>query len=117
MEQLLQECLLYPEVIPYVRGRDGVRRVFRCWVCEKREMPDLDGIRLCNECLSAAIESVRSRKPLKWLILFRTYNETKRCKHADSETVLMAFNDEYDFQMENSYCEQCLIEEQRHRID
>jgi len=117
MEQLLQECLLYPEVIPYVRERDGVRRVFRCSICGKRERPNLDGICLCDECLSEAIESIRRRKPSKGLILFRTYNETKRCKHADSETVLMAFDDEYDFQMENSYCEQCLIEEQRRRMD
>src|SRR5262245_9676951 len=51
MERLLQECLLYPEVIPYVREHDGVRRAFRCSICEKREVPDRDGIWLCDDCL------------------------------------------------------------------
>src|SRR5262245_46931536 len=76
-----------------------------------------NGIWICDECLSETIESVRSRKQLMGLILIRTYNETKRCEHADSETVLMAFDDEYDFQMENSYCERCLVDEQRRRMD
>ena len=40
MEPLLQECLAYPEVVPYVREADGVRRFFRCYVCQKREFPD-----------------------------------------------------------------------------
>jgi hypothetical protein len=116
MEPLLSECLAYPETIPYVREKDGVRRVFRCPICERREMPDRDGIWLCDICLIQAIESIRNRTPSKGLVLFRTYNESKRCKHADEDTVLMTFDDEYDYQMGNSYCERCLIEEQHRRI-
>jgi hypothetical protein len=115
MEDLLRDCLSYPKAIPYVRDKDGVRRALRCPLCHRGEIPDRFGVWMCNNCLLVAIESVRSRVPAKGLILFRTYNESKRCKHADSETVLMAFDDEYDFQMGTNYCMRCLVEEQERR--
>lgn len=113
MEQLLEDCLAYPTVIPYVRESDGVRRSFRCSACRKRELFDRNGIYLCDVCLSQSAESMQNKVPLYDLLLFRTYNESKWCKHADSETVLMAFDD-YD-SIDNAWCQKCIIEEQERR--
>ncbi len=68
---------------------------------------------LCEVCLSQAAESIQNKMPLRDLLLFRTYSESKWCKHADSETVLMAFDD-YD-SIDNAWCQKCIIEEQERR--
>lgn len=115
MQPLLEESLQYPKVVPYVRDQDGIRRAFRCPICGQREVPDRKGIWLCDVCLANALKSVQSRHPSQGLVLFRTYNTSKRCKHADSDTVLMMFDDEYDFQMGHSFCERCIAEEQQRR--
>ena len=113
MEILLQECLAFPEIIPYARDLDGVRRSFRCSICQKREFPDCEGIFLCNVCLAQSKESFESKMPMNGLLLFRIYNEANWCRHADSETILMAFDD-YDA-LETTWCEKCVVEEQRRR--
>ena len=84
-----------------------MRRTFRCPICSQREYPDRKGIQLCNECLERARTAIQTKTPIEGLILFRTYSESKRCPHADSETVLVALDDEYDFHMADSYCDQC----------
>src|SRR5215207_2079190 len=73
MAPLLQECLDYPRVIPYVRESDGVRRAFRCFVCQKLEFPDRSGLLLCDACLVQAAESTQSLIPWGGLLLFRIY--------------------------------------------
>lgn len=113
MAPLLRECLDYPEVIPYVRESDGVRRAFRCSVCRRREFPDRKGLFLCDACLVQAAESTRTLVPWGGLLLFRIYNEAVWCKHANAETVLMAF-DGYDG-IEYAWCGQCIKEEQARR--
>ena len=115
MQPLLRECIEYPKSVPYVRDKDGVRRSFRCPICNVREVPDREGIWLCDQCLAKALESVQNRIPSTGLVLFRTYNESKRCKHADAETVMMTFDDEYDYDIGNSFCELCIAEEQQRR--
>lgn len=51
MMPLLRDCLMFPEVIPYVRERDGIRRVLRCPACRKREISRREGaVWLCNAC-------------------------------------------------------------------
>jgi hypothetical protein len=52
MTPLLRDCLMYPEVIPYVRERDGVRRALRCLACRKRDVigPKGVGVWLCETC-------------------------------------------------------------------
>lgn len=51
MMSLLSDCLMYPEVIPYVRERDGIRRVLRCPACREREIPRREGfVWLCDAC-------------------------------------------------------------------
>ena len=117
MEELLDDCLNYPKVIPYVRDKDGIKRSLRCEICRQGETPDRVGVGMCDRCVTAAIESLQNRVPITGLVLFRTYNESKRCKHADSDTVLMTFDDEYDFGMGNSYCMQCLIDEKQRRVN
>ncbi len=113
METLLQECLAFPEIVPYVRDLDGVRRSFRCSICQKREFPDREGIFLCDVCLAQAKDSFESKLPMNGLLLLRLYNEAYWCKHADSETVLMAFDD-YGT-LEDTWCEKCIVEEQARR--
>jgi hypothetical protein len=113
MEALLEECLAYPRVLPYVRERDGVRRTLRCMVCQKRELPDRNGLYLCDTCLLEAIKSIKEKVPLPNLLLLRIYNQSNWCKHADSETVMMAFDD-YD-SLGYAWCEECIKEEQARR--
>ncbi|MEJ7848308.1 MAG: hypothetical protein WKF92_09490 [Pyrinomonadaceae bacterium] len=115
MKTLLEECLAFPEVIPYVKDADGVRRALRCSICQKREHLDREGIWLCDVCLAQAKDSIESLIPMKGLLLLRIYNEENWCKHANSETVLIAFDD-YDT-LGNIYCNQCFSEEQARRTN
>lgn len=115
MERLLRECLAYPEVVPYVREADGVRRAFRCRVCRKREFPDHKGLLLCNTCLAQSSESIRQRVPWGGLLLLRIYNDTYWCRHANAETVMAAFDD-YET-LGYAWCAQCIIEEQERRVE
>ena len=115
MEPLLRECLAYPEVVPYVREGDGVRRAFRCYVCQQREFPDRKGLLLCDACLEQSAESIRSRMPWGGLLLLRIYNESYWCKHANAETVMAAFDD-YET-LGYAWCAQCIIEEQERRVE
>lgn len=56
MIPLLRDCLTYPDIIPYVRERDGIRRVLRCPVCRKREMSEREGaIWLCDACKATSV--------------------------------------------------------------
>jgi hypothetical protein len=52
---------------------------------------------------------------MKGMILLRMYNEEYWCRHANSETVLIAFDD-YET-LENAYCNECLSEEQTRRTN
>ena len=114
METLLRECLAYPEVVPYVREADGVRRAFRCYVCKEREFPDHKGLSLCNACLDQSAESIRHRVPWGGLLLLRIYNESYWCRHANAETVMAAFDD-YDT-LGYAWCAQCIDEERARRV-
>lgn len=113
MEQLLRECLNYPEVVPYVRERDGVRRAFRCPVCRQGEFPDREGLQLCDACMERSAESIQSRVPWGGLLLLRLYNETYWCRHANAETVMAAFDD-YET-LGDVWCAQCIAEERERR--
>lgn len=109
MELLFEECLKWPDVEPRTRELDGVLRFQRCELCRKRDFPLGAHSRACDECLCQLIDMLGKRRPLPGVILFRTYNESHRCAHADSETVLMAWDDEYF--LADSRCNQCLQEE------
>lgn len=51
MIPLLRDCLMYPDVTPYVRERDGIRRLLRCPVCREREISGREGlVWLCDAC-------------------------------------------------------------------
>lgn len=115
MELLLRECLAYPEVVPYVREADGVRRAFRCSICRKREFPDHTGLVLCTTCLRQSAESIRKRVPWGGLLLLRIYNESYWCRHADAETVMAAFDD-YET-LGYGWCAQCITEELERRVE
>lgn len=67
MIQLLRDCLVYPDVIPYVRERDGIRRVLRCPVCRKREISAREGVVwLCDVCKAeSALLGVRGAMRVK----------------------------------------------------
>jgi len=115
MADLLSDCLGYPNVLPYVKDKDGIRRALRCALCGKGEVPDKLGIWSCDACLVAVREVLRSCSPMPGLVLFRTYNDSKRCNHADSDTVLFTFDDESEFPIDNGRCDTCLSEEQERR--
>lgn len=93
MGKLLEDCLAFPDVVPYVRESDGIRRRLRCSLCRKAERPpDSDSYWMCDDCLRHVIEAIKTRTPAYGVLLFRTYNSAARCPHADAETVLAQDN-------------------------
>ncbi len=56
MQTLLQECLAYPAVIPFVRLESHVRRAFQCQQCRIRECHERIGRRWCDFCLDREAE-------------------------------------------------------------
>jgi len=55
------------------------------------------------------MELLTKRTPPVGVIFFRTYNASHRCEHADAETVLMTWDDEYF--LGDGRCDKCLREE------
>jgi hypothetical protein len=87
-----------------------MQRYFRCWLCTEREFrPDAKRFLLCDECLYKLLSDIRERVPSKGVMLYRTYNEEKRCHHANSDTVLATL--EQNFDVFSGFCEQCILEE------
>jgi hypothetical protein len=109
MSVLLEDCLLFPKILPYVREKDEVRRYLRCHLCRQRERPiDAKLFWFCDVCMQRALDAVQTRKPAKGLIFFRTYNSECRCRHSDSDTVLVT---DETYGGLNGACEQCLVDE------
>jgi len=109
MLALLDDCIAYPQSMPYVRELDGIRRTLRCRWCQEAERPV--GAKLfwyCERCMHTLVEAVRQRSPVQGIVLFRTYNPECRCSHATDDTVLAA--DFYTDQL-SGVCEQCIREE------
>jgi hypothetical protein len=82
MIPLLRDCLRYPDVIPYVRERDGIRRVLRCPVCRKREISRRGGaVWLCDACKAESAASgvrgvMRVKITVDGFIPEELYNQT-----------------------------------------
>ena len=113
VDMLLEDCLAFPERIPYVRESDGIRRALRCRLCGKTERPaDAKVFSFCDECLRRGIEAIRLRAPCPGIILFRTYNPESRCPHANEDTVLAGEN--YIEEL-SGVCEKCLRDELERR--
>ncbi|HWY87847.1 MAG TPA: hypothetical protein VNX28_14040 [Gemmataceae bacterium] len=109
MQDLLRECLEFPDSMPYVKEADGIRRTLRCRLCRTHERPsDAKVFWWCNECLVHGLKSIEERTPFDGIVLFRTYNPEARCQHADSETILVA---EYSSDTIYGCCAKCLTEE------
>jgi hypothetical protein len=71
MSVLLEDCLLFPKILPYVREKDEVRRYLRCHLCRQRERPiDAKLFWFCDVCMQRALDAVQARKPAKGLIFF-----------------------------------------------
>ncbi|HWS54313.1 MAG TPA: hypothetical protein VN228_09310 [Pyrinomonadaceae bacterium] len=67
MTPLLRDCLAYPDVTPYVRERDGIRRVLRCPNCREREISGREGaLWLCDACKAeSAVSGLRGLMRVK----------------------------------------------------
>jgi hypothetical protein len=110
MEELLRDCLHFPKTLPYVKEADGIRRYFRCWLCGEREFaPNAKKFLVCQECLYRLLNDIKRRVASKGVMLYRTYNEEKRCRHANSDTVLATL--EQNFDAFGGFCERCILEE------
>jgi hypothetical protein len=110
MGELLEDCLDFPKTLPYVKEADGIRRYFRCWLCAEREFTaEAKRFLLCEDCLHRLVSDIKQRVPSKGVMLYRTYNEEKRCQHANSDTVLATL--EQNFDVFGGFCEQCISEE------
>jgi hypothetical protein len=113
MMLLLEDCLAFPKKMPYVREQDGIRKTLRCQRCKRAERhPNAKLFWFCDECLSATLVAMQTRKPIDGVVLFRTYNSECRCEHADSETVLAC--DIYVEQLAG-VCAKCLEMELKRR--
>ena len=115
MPTLLDDCLAFPERLPYVREADGLRRSLRCHLCSKVERPpDAKIFWFCDDCLRRVLDAVRQRTPAQGIILFRTYSTECRCAHADADTVLAT--DHYSDVL-FGVCERCIHDElERRRV-
>jgi len=89
MTGLLDDCLGFPNRLPFVRELNGFRRALRCQLCSKAERPvDAELFWFCEACMRRVAEAMNQQTPLKGIALFRTYNAECRCIHADADTVL-----------------------------
>jgi hypothetical protein len=62
------------------------------------------------------LDAVRQHKPISGIILFRTYNDGRRCSHADADTVLACEGEEYIDHF-SGVCERCIHDEiERRRV-
>jgi hypothetical protein len=115
METLLEDCLGFPATAPYVREKDGVRRRFRCPLCGKAEFPVETQMFLCDGCIDAAIEATERQTDVPGLFLYRTYTPSRRCPHADDDTVLwtVVWSDEEFY--DDGRCKICLLDEKSRR--
>lgn len=51
---------------------------------------------VCKQCLNNILEAMKAKDPLKFTLLFRTYNKDFWCQHSDENTPLvMLVDDEY----------------------
>lgn len=113
MDELLKNCVAYPNRIPFVREMDGIARTLRCYLCQEAERPiEAEVFWFCDKCMSVVKGAIRNHTPMKGLVLFRTYNAECRCSHADDDTVLAT--DEYS---DNFFgvCERCIDDEMERR--
>jgi len=117
MEVLLADCLAFPAVCPYLRDEDGIRKYFRCPLCRKAEFPVDSKLEMCDECLERVAGILDTIPPLytppPGLLFYRTYNSSKRCSHADSDTVLVTRDDEEFWY--TGRCKVCLLDEKTSR--
>lgn len=113
MRQFLNECLEFPNVIPYARTTNGLRRIFTCF-CGRREAVDRHGLGLCLECLNTALICVKEKRRQPGFVLYRAYSLEVRCRHADFDTVLITIYKKG--QWLPAWCETCLLQEKQ-RID
>lgn len=115
MPELLRECLDPTVARPWVRdARDGLRIAMRCLACAKAEFPaESRTVRLCGACLAILEGALASRTPRSDLLLYRTYQPTARCQHADDDTVLGVFpwSLEYGEGFTVGLCKTCIREE------
>jgi hypothetical protein len=106
---LLDDCLAYPQQLPFVRESDGIRRHLRCQLCSKAERHhDAKLFWFCDACMHRVLNAIQERTPIQSIVLFRTYNAECRCAHADADTVLVG--DCYSDIM-SGVCERCVREE------
>ncbi len=90
MLPLLRDCLMYPDVIPYVMGRDGVRRALRCPACRVREFSRVEGDRvwLCDSCRAELASSGVSGLMVVEITL-ADYPPDELCDQTPLEVVLL----------------------------
>jgi hypothetical protein len=117
MPELLDDCLAYPQRLPYVREPDGIRRYLRCQLCSKAERPsDAKLFWFCDACMRNVLSAVRQRTTITGIVLFRTYNSECRCSHADGDTVLACAGAFYSDHLYGA-CEKCIQDElERRRV-
>jgi hypothetical protein len=110
LRQLLNDCLRFPEIFPYVRNSRGLKKFFLC-SCGEHESIDQQGLRLCAACLESMLECVKEKKKDNRFILYSTFSQQVRCRHADFKTLLITFNKPGLWLP--AWCETCLQQEKR----
>ena len=105
-KSLLEDCLAFPNRMPYVRELDGIRRRLRCTRCRLAERhPEAKLIWFCDDCLATVIAAMKVPEAIDGVVLFRTYNSDCRCEHANSETILAC---DINVESLSGVCARCL---------
>jgi len=118
MDDLLQDCIAYPARIPFEKGLDGIQERLRCSLCRKTEHPEEieeTVFWMCDRCLDRTVDAIENRTPFPGLFLDRTYTESKRCPHANSESVLATVFWSDDDWWETGRCKECYLNEKQRR--
>jgi len=114
MNVLYEECLRFPAIRPWVRAKDGLQIAMRCEACGEREYPNDDRkLRICDSCILVLEQAIATRTARENLLLYRTYNQEARCRHADGDTVLGVYpwRAEWSEGFPVGHCRECLDEE------
>ena len=90
MIDLLEQVVRGGHQRPQVRAADGVRVALRCPHCGAAEYPEDDSVLCaCTGCLNRILSSFDTCEPLPTTVLYRTWNRTWWCEHADGDSLLV----------------------------
>lgn len=111
MDIYLQDCLSWPKTIPLVRENDGIRRLRRCCICRKAEMPlSGNGMPFCDLCLNEiGLILEKGVSTFSELMLISPKIPDTDCGHVYRNSLIISY--EYNEDFTYYYCKKCVLQE------